>query len=257
MAMARTNTLLIRTPEGVSFTLDLAGPITRFFAWGIDFGCIVVVASAVLIAVQVWSVITPDLAAAAGILLYSGVTVGYGILMEWFWRGQTLGKRLMRLRVVDAHGLRLQFSQVVIRNLIRVVDALPALYLVGGLTCILSRRVQRLGDYAANTVVVRMRPRVAYDIKSITAGKYNSFREFPHIEARLRQHTSPAEAALAFQALMRRDELDPQQRVILFRRFAGHFKSLVTFPGDATFGLTDEQYVRNVVNSLFRTQTKT
>ncbi len=65
----------------------------------------------------------------------------------------------MRLRVTDVHGLQLQFSQVVIRNLLRFVDSLPALYLVGGAACLINRRAQRLGDFAANTIVV-WNPRV-------------------------------------------------------------------------------------------------
>ena len=79
---------------------------------------------------------------------------------EWRWRGQTIGKRLLRLRVVDAEGMRLQFNQIVTRNLLRFVDSLPAFYFVGGLACWLSPKCQRLGDIAANTIVIR-NPRVA------------------------------------------------------------------------------------------------
>ena len=79
----------------------------------------------------------------------------YAVVSEWVWRGQTVGKRLMGLRVVDARGLRLEPSQVIVRNLMRLLDALPALYLVGGIACVFSRHRQRLGDLAAGTVVVR------------------------------------------------------------------------------------------------------
>ena len=53
------------------------------------------------------------------------ISVGYAIFTEWFWRGQTVGKRLLRLRVIEEQGLRLQFSQIVTRNLLRFVDMLP------------------------------------------------------------------------------------------------------------------------------------
>jgi hypothetical protein len=55
---------------------------------------------------------------------------------------------------------------------------------------------------------------------------------------------------------MRREELDPLPRIELFRDMASHFRSLVDFPDDATFGLTDEQYVRNVVDSLYQAGAK-
>src|SRR5262249_60467600 len=96
-----------------------------------------------------------DFAAAVRVLLFFVITVGYGIASEWYWRGQTVGKRLLRLRVVDRQGLRLQPSQIVTRNLLRFADGLPAFYLLGGLTSLLNRHGQRLGDIAANTVVGR------------------------------------------------------------------------------------------------------
>ena len=254
MRDAKTNTLAIRTPEGIEFSMFLASPATRFFAWAVDLACILAGMTVLSTGLSVFQFLIPDLALATLMLMYFALSIGYGIALEWFWRGQTLGKRLLGLRVIDEQGLRLQFSQIAIRNLLRFVDALPALYLVGGITCLISRRAQRLGDYAANTVVIRRQPSVTINIEQITSGKFNSFREHPHLEARLRHRVSSREAAIAFQALLRREELEPRARVDLFRDIAAHFRALVAFPEDATFGLTDEQYVRNVVDSLFRTR---
>ena len=174
--------------------------------------------------------------------------------MEWYWQGQTLGKKLLRLRVMDAQGLRLQFSQVVIRNLLRFVDSLPALYLVGGLVCLFNQRAQRLGDFAANTIVT-WNPRISEpDLNQLLEGKYNSFHEYPHLEARLRQHVTPQEAQIAVQSIMRRDTLVPQERITLFRELSDYFKTLITFPQEATDGISDERYVRNVVEAVFRTK---
>jgi uncharacterized RDD family membrane protein YckC len=253
MRIEKTSTLIIETPEGISFSLALAGPITRFYAWAIDLACVSVIASVISQLLFFLQLISRDLASMALILLYFGVSIGYGIVLEWCWRGQTIGKRVMKLRVVDEQGLRLQFSQVAVRNLLRSIDAMPMFYLVGGVACLLSRRAQRLGDYAANTVVIRSRTEPEYDLESAESNKYNSFREYPHMEARLRQRASPQEAAAALQAVLRRDEFEPAARIKLFSDFAFHFRSITRFPEEATFGLTDEQYVRNVVDSLFRT----
>ena len=68
----------------------------------------------------------------------------------------------------------------------------------------------------------------------------------------MRQHVSPAEARIALQALIRRDELEPRSRIAFFESLADHFKSLATFPTEATDGISDEQYIRNVVESLYR-----
>jgi hypothetical protein len=159
----------------------------------------------------------------------------------------------MRLRVVDAEGMRLQFNQIVMRNLLRFVDSLPATYLVGGLVCWFNSKCQRLGDIAANTIVIRI-PRVFEpDLDQLLAGKFNSLRQYPHLVARLRQSVSPAEAAVALQALLRRDELDPLARVELFGDLAAHFRTKAEFPAEATDGIADEQYIRNVTDVIYRT----
>lgn len=249
---SKTNTLLIKTPEGIVFSQLLAGPVTRFAAWIVDVLCVIAVSSALGMVIGFLSIVSVGVAQAVQIILYFVISIGYRMVSEWFWRGQTVGKRMLRLRVVDAQGLRLTFSQIVIRNLLRFVDALPVCYLVGGMTCLLSRHAQRLGDFAANTVVVR-NPRLTQpDLDQILSGKYNSFREHPHLEARLRQRVSAAEAGLALQSLLRRDQLEPQARIELFTELATHFRSKADFPAETADGLTDEQYVRNVVDVLYR-----
>src|SRR5688572_29711560 len=252
MRNAKTNTLLIQTPEGISFSLLLASPVTRFLAYGIDLLCIIAATTILGVLVAVLNLISVDFARAFSTLLFFVVQIGYGMFAEWYWRGQTIGKRVLRLRVVDVQGMKLQFSQIAIRNLLRFVDMLPSFYLVGGIACLVSRRAQRLGDFAANTVVIRNPQIEEPSLDQLLAGKYNSLREHPHLEARLRQRVSPQEASIALQAILRRDQLDPAARVQLFSDIAAHFKKLVEFPAEAVEGIADEQYVRNVVDVLFR-----
>ncbi len=248
----KTNMLNIRTPEGIVFSMLLAGPVTRSLAWAVDLACIIAVMSIIGSIVGTLSIVSRDLAGAISMVLYFFVSIGYSILTEWLWRGQTIGKKLLRLRVMDVQGLKLQFSQIVIRNLLRFFDSLPAFYCVGGTACLLSRKCQRLGDIAANTVVIYTPEVGDPNVEQLIAGKFNSLRSYSHLAARLRQQISPQETRIARQALMRRDELDPAARIGLFRKIADHFRSIVEFPEEATFGITDEQYIRNVVDILFR-----
>jgi uncharacterized RDD family membrane protein YckC len=236
--------------------MPLAGPVTRFMAWLVDIACIMAATSVVNTALAVFGVLSFDLFRALTIAAYFLISIGYGIALEWHWRGQTIGKRLLRLRVVDVQGLRLRPSQVVVRNLLRFVDSFPAFYFLGGVSCFMSRHAQRLGDLAANTVVVR-NPKISEpDLSQLLAGKYNSLRKYPHLGARLRQLVPPGAASVALQALLRRNELEPQARVELFEGLASHFRSVVEFPEEATFGVSDEKYVSNVVDILFRTGKK-
>ena len=250
----KTTTLNIRTPEGIVFSQSLAGPVTRCFACFIDQLCIQAVLTLLGIAIGLLGLVSINFAGALYVLGYFAVSIGYGILFEWVWRGQTVGKRLFRLRVVDVEGMRLQFNQIVVRNLLRFVDALPAFYFVGGATCWLNSKCQRLGDIAANTVVIRSPRLAAPDLDQLLAGKFNSLRQFPHLAARLRQNVTATEADIVLQSLLRRDEFDAVARVELFGELAAHFRAKVEFPAEATDGVADEQYLRNVVDVIYRTK---
>ncbi|HTR42439.1 MAG TPA: RDD family protein [Pseudomonadales bacterium] len=253
----KTSTLVIRTPEGIVFSQQLGGPVSRFFAWFIDQLCIHLILSVIGTFIAIFGILSIGFAIAFYIIGWFVISIGYGIFFEWNWRGQTIGKRLFRLRVMDVEGMRIQFNQIVVRNLLRFVDSLPFAYFVGGVTCWLNSKCQRLGDIAANTVVIRSPKVLEPDLDQILAGKFNSLRQFPHLAARLRQNTLPAEAGIALQALLRRDELDPVARVEMFGDLAAHFRTKVEFPAEATEGVADEQYLRNVVDVLYRTRTET
>jgi len=248
----RSNVLVISTPEGIAFPLLPAGPITRFLAWIVDAFCLTAASIVLRTVFGTIGILNPDFANAILILVFFLLSVGYPVVTEWYWRGQTIGKRLLRLRVMDVQGLHLQFSQVLIRNILRFIDTLPFLYTVGGIVCFLNRRSQRIGDIAANTIVVRSPELTEPDLSQVMAGKYNSFRNYPHLAGRLRQRLSVDEAGVALQAVLRRDRLKPAARIELFQEIASHLKRVVAFPPEATDGLTDEQYVRNVVDLLFQ-----
>lgn len=252
MSDPRVNRLRITTTEGIAFTHRLAGPVTRFCAWAIDFAVILTILILLSIATAAVGMVSAGLGMSLTIFTYFAVSIGYGIVTEWFWRGQTLGKRVLGLRVLDVQGLSIHFSQIVLRNLFRFLDSIPVFYLVGGIALLCNRHNQRLGDLAANTVVVRLQRTTEPNLDELLPGKFNSFRAYPHLEARLRQQVSPELAAILVQALVRRDELEDAARVALFRETAQLLRELVSFPEDATMGLSDEQYVRNAVESLYR-----
>jgi uncharacterized RDD family membrane protein YckC len=252
MLATRTNRLTIRTPEGIVFSFLLASPVARLLAVSIDLGCVIALTTVARVFVGLVGVFSVDVAAAFQILAYFVVSIGYGILAEWFWRGQTIGKRMLRLRVLDERGLKLEFNQIVIRNLLRSIDMLPAFYAVGGALCLFSKQAQRLGDIAANTIVVRNPIITQPNLDQLRPDKWNSLRSHPHLAARLRQGITPATAALVVEAILRRQDFEPPERLRLFHELAAYFKEMVAYPPEATEGITDEQYVRNVADVIFQ-----
>ncbi|RZN45391.1 RDD family protein [archaeon] len=68
--------------------------------------------------------------------------------------GQSLGKRIMHIRVVREDGAPMDLVTAFIRNLLRIIDYLPTLYIFGIIMILISNERQRLGDMAAKTVVI-------------------------------------------------------------------------------------------------------
>jgi uncharacterized RDD family membrane protein YckC len=250
----RASSLSIETPEGVVFSFELTTPVTRALAWAVDAAAIGCLAYGAGKLAQIAGAVDNDLAVAISVGGFFAISVGYGIVLEWRWRGQTLGKRLLGLRVMDARGLRLHLPQIVLRNLLRLVDALPLLYLVGGIACFFSRNGQRLGDLAANTVVVSHQKTPKWEapnLDRIADAKYNSLQAYPHLAARLRSQASPEAVGLAARAIAGRERYSSLARVELFGELAAYFQSLVKFPDPAVESLTDEQYVRSVLRVIY------
>lgn len=261
--LGKTVSLRIRTPEGVAFHLPLASPVSRGLALIVDLAVILAILIVVSTAINIFSATVASLPyigefladfGSGFIILFSFVLVMlYGAFFEWLWKGQTVGKRLMHLRVVDERGLALTSGQIVMRNLFRLLDILPsAFYLVGGVSCVFTKRCQRIGDIAAGTVVIREVKVAQPEIDEILEDIDNSFATMPHLEARLRQNSTPDDARIALDAVLRRSELGDRERLRVFGEIADYFRDLAEFPEEITLGLSDEQYVRNVVDSLYR-----
>jgi len=75
----------------------------------------------------------------------------YGVVSETVTRGQTLGKRLLGLRVMTVGGEPVQLGHALHRNILKFIEMLT----VGVGVCLMSRRFQRPGDFLAGTVVIK------------------------------------------------------------------------------------------------------
>jgi uncharacterized RDD family membrane protein YckC len=141
----------VEAPEGVDLALRLAGPIPRALAFGADV--------AIRFAVYVFSVV--PLRAVLGqvglgvwLMLFLLGEILYPVAFEVFGDGQTLGKRMVGIRVVHDDGTRIRWQASLLRNLLVMADALPGTYLLAIASMLASPRFQRLGDHAAGTLVV-------------------------------------------------------------------------------------------------------
>ena len=144
------------TPEGVALELDVAGLGSRMIATMIDG---LIQAALVLAVTFVLNALEVQGSAATVAWIVTGFLIlwGYYFVFEGLWQGRTPGKRAQRLRVVRIDGHPMSGAQMFVRNLVRIVDFLPAYYAVGAVSMVLTRRSQRIGDLAAGTLVIRER----------------------------------------------------------------------------------------------------
>jgi uncharacterized RDD family membrane protein YckC len=157
------------TPENIQVSYRLAGPGTRFVAWFID-TLLLLIAMGMLLLVALCAGVSTGTAlqrldavdSADDLLQLQFYVVGVWLLVwglgsffyfglsELLSRGQTIGKRSMSLRVAKLNGFALDPISVLVRNIFRVLDQIPVLWIVP----IVSARAQRLGDMVAGTIVV-------------------------------------------------------------------------------------------------------
>ena len=250
-----TAELTIATPEGVLFRLPLAGPALRLYAVLLD--SVIVLGAVNGVGYLVYWIFAKAPGFGVMLITLAEFTIGflYGAVLEGFWNGQTIGKRLFHLRVIDQSGLPLRIEQAWVRNLMRVFDALPFAYLVGGLSVLSSRLMQRFGDRVAGTLVVRETPLGAPAEEVWTRQKYNSFMNYPALAMRLRRAATPELAALIQDALRRRNELAPYARREIYRELAVYLQTeIALFPDELVEMLSDEQYLINAAGVLFPDQ---
>lgn len=143
-------TARIATPEGIELTLRVAGPVPRALAWVLD----LLIRGVLLIVIGFGASALGEFGTA--IMLLSMFLLEW-LVPAWFevnWGGSTPGKRALGLMVLHDDGTPVRWSAALTRNLLRALDFLPFLYFFGWCAMVSNRDFKRLGDLAANTLVV-------------------------------------------------------------------------------------------------------
>jgi uncharacterized RDD family membrane protein YckC len=166
-------TATVTTPENVRFDFKIAGYARRFPAFVVDFVFRMII---LWITVMFFGFVTGmtglgfSTAFAIWTVTYFILSWGYGVILEYTWNGQTIGKRMLGIRVVMTDGQRIGLVPAMIRNLCRSADFLPVcmlkftvdqdvgvpvpLMMAGIISMFITQRFQRLGDIAADTMVI-------------------------------------------------------------------------------------------------------
>jgi uncharacterized RDD family membrane protein YckC len=147
--------LVVTTPERVSFEFQIAGIGTRAIAQLLDLLILAGVLLGIFFVSAAVSQVSDVLSYLVAVIGSFVVIFGYFWACEAFWSGQTIGKKVFRLRAVGDRGEPMTFFQAGIRNIVRLVDFLPYGYGVGMAVLFMNGKGKRLGDIAAGTIVVK------------------------------------------------------------------------------------------------------
>jgi uncharacterized RDD family membrane protein YckC len=149
--------ITVQSVTGVDLTLNIAGPGTRSYAFIIDWHIRLLLALVwLLIAVYAFHFSLDVKSAAALISLLPALMIYflYHPVVELAMRGRTPGKRMAGVRVLNRNGGQPSTGALLIRNIFRLIDSLPSLYVLGLACCILTENRVRIGDLAAGTLLV-------------------------------------------------------------------------------------------------------
>src|SRR3984885_4944643 len=225
--------VLFETPENVQIAYRTAGLGTRYCAWALDCLFVILVAIGISFAALVVGaaadVSVDSLSRKLGVRSpvsqqeFTAFCLAFGMLAmqlgsliyftasELFVRGQTFGKRTCGLRVVKADGFALDAGSVLVRNVFRLIDQIPLLWIVP----LLSGRSQRFGDMVAGTLVVAEAQDQIGDLRARRVARDSSESRF-RFDAAMLNRTTPTDIEALERILERWSSLNDPQRNIFF-----------------------------------------
>lgn len=235
----------VLTPDGSLVDINPAGLGARFVALLLDTGLVIGTLTVIAGLTRIVLPFGVDYAIMAFLNLFAGMF--YAVACEMRLGGQTIGKRLLGLRVVDMKARELLLSQSIVRNVARTVDFLPVFYGFGGLVALTDRLGRRLGDLMAGTVVVQERrhlPPPSFEVKPWSETSLTR----ADVRRRALARLSLEEREFLFTMMDREAGLTAAARFDLFEDATRHYRRRLQLP--EIEGLSSENLIRIVATAI-------
>ena len=168
------DTISLETSQNVTIEYELAGIWERILAFFID----TVILYAYLILVFLLfafgdseELLGNDIALFFYLIVTLPVWLGYHLLCETIFSGQSIGKMALKIKVVKNDGQQMDMSDYSMRWMFRIIDIMLSFGLIGVVAIMSSWRNQRIGDMVGDTSVIKLNPNNKIFIKDILAIK--------------------------------------------------------------------------------------
>lgn len=153
-------TIRITTPQNIDIDYEIAGLGERILARLIDYGIFIFIYILGLIVFSSLGMLNDSgVAIVVIVIIFAVLYVFYDLICEIFMNGQSVGKRIMKIKVISLDGARPSISQYLMRWLFRIVDFSITLDLCALITAAVSENNQRVGDMVAGTTLIKTNPR--------------------------------------------------------------------------------------------------
>ncbi|MEO1033605.1 RDD family protein [Winogradskyella sp.] len=150
--------LAINTAQNVNLDYKLIGLGERMIAFLIDGIILLTYMTIMENLITISDIFEADAWTRRGFLgLFLLPAFFYSLLCHIFFRGQTVGKMILKIKVVKVDGSPTEWYNLAVRWMLRIVDIWIFSPSIGLLSILLSDKRQRVGDAAAGTVVISVK----------------------------------------------------------------------------------------------------
>lgn len=156
-------TIQIKTSQNIDIDYPVAGLGERIAAALIDYLMFLIIYILYIIIISATGFNSKVFSLPILVLIFGLFYVFYDLLCEIFFNGQSLGKKIMKIKVISLTGAQATLGQYFLRWIFRIVDVTLTAGL-GGVVCVaVSDKKQRIGDIVAGTTLIKTTPRTQFN----------------------------------------------------------------------------------------------
>jgi uncharacterized RDD family membrane protein YckC len=176
-------TVTVHTSQNIDIDYEVAGLGDRVLARLIDGGLflLLIILCGILVVTAGGYESLSNIMVVVGIVVYASMYVFYDLICEIFMNGQSVGKKVRKIKVISLDGAQPTLGQYLLRWLFRIIDFTFTSSLCGLISVAVSDKKQRVGDMVAGTTLIKTEPRTQMDKVAFTPAELDYEPVYPEV----------------------------------------------------------------------------